>query len=120
MERIEIAMPMLFVPLVAHVLLRADGPLDKDAMKAAITSEVQRSTAATPLASRDSLPGVIGIACMRLKARNLITETDAGWQLVEAERDLLQFYANSIAHFFDDDTAGGPDGGAAGDAATAK
>ncbi len=105
MGRIRNAMPLLFVPMLARVMLHADRPLDAADMKDAVIRATRDSTAETPLVSDDELPEAIKRACTTLAQRKLIEEIDGCWQAVDAERPLLTFYANSIAHFFEGDAA---------------
>ncbi|UXX84920.1 1-acyl-sn-glycerol-3-phosphate acyltransferase [Roseovarius pelagicus] len=105
MGRIKNAMPLLFVPMLARVMLRADGPLNAAALQAAIIETAETATTETPLVSPATLPRAIDHALRSLAQRQLIEKTPDGWQAVETERDVLAFYANSITHFFADDAA---------------
>ncbi|WP_272001662.1 1-acyl-sn-glycerol-3-phosphate acyltransferase [Roseovarius sp. ZX-A-9] len=105
MNRIKDAMPLLSVPMLARVMLRADGPLDTAGIQAAAMQAAREAKSNTPLVSGDALPGAISHARLLLEQRQLIEKIGDGWQAVEAERPLLGFYANSIAHFFPEDAA---------------
>jgi glycerol-3-phosphate O-acyltransferase len=102
-------MPLLFVPLLARVLLRADVPLDQDALIAAVTQAAQDAETLPPLVAKAALPGVVAGACARLQARGLIAgDATQGWQANADESALLAYYANSIAHFYPEDAAPAP------------
>lgn len=125
MGRIKAAMPPLFVPLLARVMLRAEGALSQKQMNATVTDAIHISSAESPMVSDAALPGAVVRARDLLQARGLLSGSpESGWQIATGDDafDVLTFYANSIAHFFDDapapnDTA--PDT-ETDDAATAK
>jgi glycerol-3-phosphate O-acyltransferase len=109
MGRIHGAMPLLFVPLLARVLLRADAPLDQNALIAAVTQAAQDAETLPPLVAEAALPGAVADACARLQARGLIAgDATQGWQANADESALLAYYANSIAHFYPEDAAPAP------------
>ncbi|MEO0938162.1 MAG: 1-acyl-sn-glycerol-3-phosphate acyltransferase [Pseudomonadota bacterium] len=101
LARVAGVMPVLFVPLLARVLLKAEGPLDKDALQDAVIAEIVQARRAV-LSSPDAMRASVARARMTLLARNLIREAPGGVVAVPEERGLLQYYANSIAHFFAD------------------
>ena len=104
MARIKAAMPVLFVPLAARAFQQASGPL----------SDAQLSTAVTALATQaqghallppEAYPAAAVEARHRLSKRKIITQVDGGWQLVPGQDKTVAFYANSVAHFFEEDAA---------------
>ncbi len=111
MHRIQHEMPVLFVPLLARVLLRADGPLDAPALLAGVTQQIAvANSPAPPLLGEMSLSEMVERAQDLLARRGLIETATGGWQATAAARPLLSYYANSIAHFFEDGANGDPKG----------
>ncbi|RKF16107.1 glycerol-3-phosphate acyltransferase [Roseovarius spongiae] len=120
MQRIEAAMPLLFAPMLARVMLLAESPLDADGMLDAMRACAAEARADTPLVAPEAFPAAVARARAVLARRNLIEETGGRWRAAPHERALLTYYANSIAHFYDA-PAGEPIMPAARpDAATAK
>ncbi len=105
MQRIADEMPYLFVPILSRVMLNATGPLDREAMLDAVRTSITESSAPAPLVSRDAFPGVLTRARISMERRGMIRKSGDVWEMVEAERALLTFYANSIAHFYPKDAA---------------
>ncbi|MCZ4352164.1 1-acyl-sn-glycerol-3-phosphate acyltransferase [Roseovarius aestuarii] len=106
MGRIQTAMPLLFVPLMARVLLRTSAPLTQDALVAAVAAAAKEANTQSPLVPADSLPGAVQAACDRMKARGLIIgDARTGWHAAPHETAVLTYYANSIAHFYEPDAA---------------
>ena len=101
MRRIESEMPLCFVPVLSRVMLRATAPLDHDALQQAMQTEI-RAAKTNVLASQDSIRNISLKAEKHMLLRGLIIETDGQYAMNPAERDVLQFYANSIAHFYPD------------------
>lgn len=104
MRRVETAMPVLPVPLVAAALLDAGGPMRHDALIEAVAQRI------TEIDIRhlhpDTEPAAVvedGLAVCRL--RHLVIETDGTIAVSEAERDLLRFYAASLPHHIYADAA---------------
>ncbi|MEL7100491.1 MAG: 1-acyl-sn-glycerol-3-phosphate acyltransferase [Pseudomonadota bacterium] len=101
LDKVSGVMPVLFVPLLARVLLNATGPLDTDALKEAVTEEIAQART-TVMASAEAIEPALERARAALLERKLIREAPEGIVAVPEERGLLQYYANSIAHFFAD------------------
>ncbi|PVA10086.1 glycerol-3-phosphate acyltransferase [Pelagivirga sediminicola] len=94
MGRIEDAMPLLYVPMVARLILRSGTPLDEAALGRAAADMAQSergSVVADPAAG-------IARACAALAKRGAILQAAGGWQIAPDGAALLTFYANSIAH----------------------
>ena len=104
MSRIETVMPVPIVPVIAHVLLEADGITDAKLLEKAATvlSEVPEGNR---VIKPENLKQEMSRALKGLKARELITESGDIWRIASDHRPVLQFYANSIAHFFEEDDA---------------
>ncbi|MEO0379937.1 MAG: 1-acyl-sn-glycerol-3-phosphate acyltransferase [Pseudomonadota bacterium] len=97
-DRIKDVTPVLLVPLISRVLLNTEGPLDDEALH-------QRVVAAFPTKtgpSGEDLQSDITRARTDMALRGMISQSAEGWHLVEAERPLLQFYANSIIELYPD------------------
>ncbi|MEO9684663.1 MAG: 1-acyl-sn-glycerol-3-phosphate acyltransferase [Tateyamaria sp.] len=96
-SRINDVTPVLNVPLVARVLLKADGPMTQEDL-------IKQVLNARPSGGKDepgSAPDVVR-ACQDMELRGMITDTRAGWIIAPEERAMLQFYANSIAELYPD------------------
>ncbi len=98
MKRIEAAMPVPAVPLVAHLLLQSEA-VGKDALVAQSRALVAKLPADNIVPTLAELAEAVQEAAAGLAARGIIRETDVGWELVPEQRAVLQFYANSISHF---------------------
>jgi glycerol-3-phosphate O-acyltransferase len=105
MARIAQAMPVLVVPLIARVMLRAEGPLRDENLLGQVTETFARMPARNRVPKPEVLPERVNRALNRLKKRGVISQTDAGWQIVPGQEAVLGFYANSIAHFPSEDAA---------------
>ncbi|NNK16632.1 MAG: glycerol-3-phosphate acyltransferase [Sulfitobacter sp.] len=104
MSRIETVMPVPIVPVIAHVLLEGDGITDAKLLEKAATvlSQVPEGNR---VIKPENLKHEMSRALKGLKARQLITESGDIWRIASDQRPVLQFYANSIAHFFEKDNA---------------
>ena len=104
MSRIETAMPVPIVPVIAHILLARDG---------ITTSELQDQAAAVlnavPEANRvvkhENLKHEVDRALKGLLARGLVSQSGNILHIADDQGPVLRFYANSIAHFFEEDDA---------------
>ena len=100
MASVAAVVPVLPVPLVARVLLRAAAPISLLELKAACLAEMDRLRAAgarlyLPRGDQDY---AIEVGLRMLALRRLVIETDGIFAVNQAEVDLLRYYANSIAH----------------------
>lgn len=97
MTRIEAAMPVLTVPMIAQALLTQDH-LGPDALRkdvAALLARVPKENQAVDMADLDL---EIGRGVKALADRHVISSQDGVWVVNEDDRPVLQFYANSIQH----------------------
>ncbi len=98
LERIAQAMPVLTVPLVAQALLHHEPLSQVD-----LIEQAGKILAQTPAPNRtvqpEDLPVEVPRALNELSKRALIVERDGLWRISEEDREVLQFYANSIVHF---------------------
>nr|WP_303626407.1 1-acyl-sn-glycerol-3-phosphate acyltransferase [Roseovarius sp. M141] len=111
MGSIQAAMPVLYVPMVAHTLLRSGDAMDSTALAAQV-AHILQTVQGDPPPPEDIASGVAR-ASATLAARDAIIEGVDGWQIAPEGAPLLTYYANSIAHFL-------PDADASDDAAGAK
>lgn len=98
--RIADVMPVLFVPLVSRTLLDTDAPMSDDALNAQVQKNVMLVRGSVPDMSSDDFTAHVARACQDMAKRGMIAQSDTGWSIVENERPLLQFYANSIADLY--------------------
>ena len=101
MERIKNAMPVLFVPLLSRAMLLADGPLDDAALASAVSQQIEQCKGAPPLMIGDDVAAAVVLARDHMQQRKLISQTPLGWEKTADHTPVLQYYSNSIAHFFD-------------------
>jgi len=105
MHRIEEEMPLLFVPLLSRALLRSGGPLDDAALETAVQAEISAASAVPPQLGTGSLSDAIALARRIMADRGMIRDTPQGLEMAPDARAILTYYANSIAHFYEDDAA---------------
>jgi len=98
MERIGAAIPVLPVPLVASILLESDG-LTVPELELAMKARMKAVPDAHVHLPRDNIGYATEVGLRQLRLRRLISERDGKVFLVSDGRPVLQFYANSIAHF---------------------
>lgn len=100
MASVAAVVPVLPVPLVARVLLRAAAPISLLELKAACLAEVDRlrQAGARLYLPRGDQDYAIEVGLRMLALRRLVLETDGIFAINPAEIDLLRYYANSIAH----------------------
>jgi glycerol-3-phosphate O-acyltransferase len=103
MGRIEAAMPMLCVPMVARALLRSGAPMDE----AALTAEAHQMlrSGGTDLPLVDDVGAGVVRACTALAQRGAIAKGPDGWALAAGGAPLLGYYAASVAHLLPGDAA---------------
>jgi len=92
--------PVLPVPLVATVLLDADGALSGAEVAVRVTALAKRLEAngAHIHVPRDSLEYAAEIGLKILSMRHMVVGQNEALTASDKERATLQFYANSIAH----------------------
>lgn len=100
MQRVRDVVPVLPVPLVASVILAADGPMDQEQVAAAVTVLANRMQAngAHIHVPRDSLDYAAEIGLRILTLRHMVLKEGESYAASAKERPALEFYANSIAH----------------------
>ncbi len=100
MARIKSEAPVLPVPLVARVLLQADGPLDQPAIATEIGRMLGTLRRANPYVPEADPERAARFGLRILCDRGLVEPRSAGLAIVEAQRPLVTYYAASIAHLF--------------------
>jgi glycerol-3-phosphate O-acyltransferase len=100
MHQVAALVPVLPVSLIATVLLEAEGPIDELDLKlraGKLMAEFEERGAKlyVPRGDRDY---AIHVGLRMLALRRLIGERDGLFAAVPAERGLLAYYANSVAH----------------------
>ena len=93
-------MPVLPVSLIATILLEAEGPIDEFELKLRAGKlmaefEARGAKLYVPRGDRDY---AIHVGLRMLALRHLVEERDGLFAAVPAERPLLAYYANSVAH----------------------
>ncbi len=102
MRRIGRIVPVLPVPLVSWLLLN-HGPMTRTALEARMDDLVRRMPYAHIHMPRHDREYAVKVGLRHLAERGIVSVQDRQIQPVEAERDLLEFYANSIRHLIPDD-----------------
>lgn len=100
MRRIGEGVPVLPVPLVARALLLAGGARRREELEADIAGMIEALPKAHIHLPRGDLSYAVEVGLRNLLKRNLIAESANGFHLVESERTVTGYYANSIAHLF--------------------
>jgi glycerol-3-phosphate O-acyltransferase len=103
MTAIERLIPVLPVPMIAHVIVRAPAPLSELDVKSRVVgliAQVERAGGRVYVPRRD-LEYAVSSGLRMLSERRLIFESDGLVQARREELPLLQYYANSIEHLLD-------------------
>lgn len=100
MARIEDAMPVLAVPLVAHILCQQDQAIQQDDLIVQVDRAIEVTRDFVPEETAAHVAQAVQQALAQLKKHNVVEETPDGWQVLADQRSVLLFYANSIAHRF--------------------
>lgn len=98
MQRIGEEVPVLPVPVVAHVLGTQSGPISKDALTEAITAVLKAVPHAHVHMPRQDSAYMMEVGLRNLSKRGLLKDGAAGVEIVETARPLVAYYAQSIAH----------------------
>jgi glycerol-3-phosphate O-acyltransferase len=112
MARVARVVPVSAVPLVARVLLASPEGVPEAALVPRIAAllDVLVARGAPVLPGRDAA-GLAEDALDQFLRRGVVTRVNDAFVIIAGQQDLVEFYANSIAHHFADEAA---------DAATAK
>ncbi|MEM1351618.1 MAG: 1-acyl-sn-glycerol-3-phosphate acyltransferase [Pseudomonadota bacterium] len=98
MERIGEVMPVLTVPLLARALLETAGPMNHNQLCDVVTEAAARYGAYMPQPVIDDIPTSVSEAVNALSRHGVIKAANGGWEAIESEKDVLRFYAGSLAH----------------------
>ncbi|WP_380057831.1 1-acyl-sn-glycerol-3-phosphate acyltransferase [Falsihalocynthiibacter sp. SS001] len=103
MARVRQEVPVLPVPLVAYILCRAQEPLAREEVEAQLVQIVEklRDCSAQVHLPRDNTNYATQVGLRMLLLRQFIREDDSGMIINEKSRDLVEYYAKSIAHIVD-------------------
>ncbi len=98
MERIGEEVPVLPVPVVAHVLTVQSGPVTEPAIVAAVTDLLSHLPEAHVHLPRQDDAYMVEVGLRNLRKRGLIEEDADGFRVREEDKALVAFYARSIVH----------------------
>lgn len=99
MGRIADEMPLLFVPLMAHLMLSTKTPLTEDALRAEMARLLKKAKPTIDIPHAD-FDGAVQKAREHMVQRGMVIAVDGGFAADPDELPILNYYANSIAHFF--------------------
>jgi glycerol-3-phosphate O-acyltransferase len=93
--------PVLPVPLVATIVLRAARPLSEFELKSAVAALVHdlEAAGAQVYVPRSDWDYAVGAGLRMLVLRRLVSENDGLYAAQPSEERLLRYYANSIEHW---------------------
>jgi len=100
MKRIADVTPVVGVPLVARHVLQ-DAPVQTADLEASVARSIASLKNRNLPCPTRAAHEVVQDALSRLRARDLIAQTNEGISATARGHDVLTFYANSIAHHFD-------------------
>jgi len=98
MQRIGEEVPVLPVPVVAHVLLATDAPISRERLEKEVAGLVACLPDAHVHLPRNDPAHAVETGLDNLRKRGLLTETAQGIAVTGPGRPLVSFYARSIAH----------------------
>ncbi len=103
-RRIEHIIPILPVPVIASVLEKQTEPVSREKLVAETGELHERLTAARahPHIPREELADAMDAGILHLKNRRVIAETEDGIAVLDDQKPLLTFYANSIRRLVTD------------------
>ncbi|MEE4189364.1 MAG: 1-acyl-sn-glycerol-3-phosphate acyltransferase [Roseobacter sp.] len=105
MARIDAAMPVLVVPLLAHHLQEAQIPLPRAVLLEKLHEDIVRFGTHMPAMTTDALEEALNKGLDSMRRNATIEETPSGWKIAKGEEAVVAFYASSIAHRFEDNRA---------------
>jgi glycerol-3-phosphate O-acyltransferase len=100
MKRIGEEVPVLPVPLVAHALLEADGPLSQADLEARVLQIVEGLPKAHVHLPRGDFHYAVEVGLRNLRKRGLVRQEAGGITVTPEDREIVDYYAKSIAHLF--------------------
>lgn len=96
MERIGEEVPVLPVPLVAQVLLRQSGPIERAALDREVEKLASNMKHAHVHVPRDDMEYGITVGLRNLTQRGIVREDEHGFVIVDKEKPVVEYYAGSI------------------------
>ncbi|WP_227268899.1 1-acyl-sn-glycerol-3-phosphate acyltransferase [Roseobacter weihaiensis] len=106
MSRIEDAMPVLMVPLLArHFETAPESAVPAATLVDQVARDALHLGAHMPSMTPEELSQAIDKGLEGMRRNRLIEKVEGGWQVIPSERAVIAFYANSIAHRFAQDHA---------------
>jgi glycerol-3-phosphate O-acyltransferase len=101
MDRIDDAMPVLVVPLLAHHLQQAQAPLAREVLLQELQGDITRFGAHMPAMTSEALEQALDKGLESMRRNATIEENAKGWKIAAGEEAVVAFYASSIAHRFE-------------------
>ncbi|MEQ9258457.1 MAG: 1-acyl-sn-glycerol-3-phosphate acyltransferase [Roseovarius sp.] len=101
MQRIGEEVPVLPVPVVAHVLMMQGGPVKAAAIEAEVAALVARFPRAHVHLPRGDVGYAVEVGLRNLRKRHMLEEGPEGIAIREKDRAVVSFYARSIAHLLE-------------------
>ncbi|MEM7731529.1 MAG: 1-acyl-sn-glycerol-3-phosphate acyltransferase [Pseudomonadota bacterium] len=98
MVRIGEEVPVLPVPVVAHVLMAQNAPMSEADLGQAVGALLARVPHAHVHMPREDDAYLVKVALRNLRKRGLVWDAAEGVVIARDARDLVAFYARSIAH----------------------
>ena len=98
MKRIGQEVPVLPVPAVAHVLMAQNGPIPETQLTQELATLLKDVPEAHVHMPRDDAEYMVQVGLRNLRKRGIVQDTANGIAIVEEHRDLVAYYARSIAH----------------------
>ncbi|WP_321831146.1 1-acyl-sn-glycerol-3-phosphate acyltransferase [Thalassovita sp.] len=112
MAQISRDMPVLPVPLIAHLLLEDGGPVEMTALEIRLEKAMKRLPEGNIYLPRRRTSLAVQQSIALLEGRGVVTVEADKVTIVEEKHDILVFYAASIAHLFRDRSEDPPDNAA--------
>ncbi len=105
MSRIEDAMPVLMVPLLARQFQTARAPVSRDDLVAQVAEAARALSHHLPAAALKDLAQAVEAGLSAMQRNKVIEKTPEGWTISAGQEPVIAFYANSIAHRFEQNRA---------------
>lgn len=109
MARVAAQVPVLPVPLLATVLLKAGGAGERSALELAMQDAIEALNAASLYLPRQNQGYTFEVALRALSQRGLVQEDHGHIRVVDGQQEVLAFYAASIKHLFSQSQHSAPD-----------
>jgi glycerol-3-phosphate O-acyltransferase len=100
MSRIEDAMPVLMVPLLARQFQIAQAPVSRDQLVTQVSEAARSLGHHMPADALKDLAQAVDGGLSAMQRNKVVDETPQGWKIVAGQEPVVAFYARSIAHRF--------------------